>query len=64
MYSSIRTFTMIVAPLIYSAAYARSQGGTGFGGLPWIVAAVLGAVVPECLHRSLTDKELELPPAS
>lgn len=54
---------MIVAPMVYSAAYTRSQSGAGFGGLPWIVAALLGAVVPEFLHQSLSDNALELPPA-
>jgi hypothetical protein len=61
MYSSLRTFSMIVAPLIYSSAYTLRER-SGFGWLsPWFVVAILGAVVPECLHRTLSDKALQVP---
>jgi hypothetical protein len=60
MYSSLRTFSMIVAPLIYSTAYTmRDRPGLGWMS-PWFVVAVLGAVVPECLHRTLSDQALRL----
>jgi hypothetical protein len=61
MYSSLRTFSMIVAPLIYSSAYTLRER-PGFGWLsPWFVVAFLGAVVPECLHRTLSNKALQVP---
>ena len=52
IYSSIRTFSQIVAPLVYTTAYARG------GGACWFTVALLGAVLPECLHRCLGDDEL------
>lgn len=60
MYSSLRTFSMIIAPLIYAKTYTISQR-PGLGWLsPWFAVAVLGAIVPECLHRTLSDKALQL----
>lgn len=58
MYSSLRTFSMIVAPLIYSTAYTMHERLRCVS--PWFVVAVLGAIVPECLHRTLSDKSLHL----
>lgn len=57
---------MIVAPLVYGTAYTRSNSAAAaaagrFAGWPWVLVAVLGAVVPECLHRSLSDKDLDAP---
>ena len=64
MYSSIRTFTMIFAPLIYGWAYARGNSATAsarsFVGLPWMIVAGLGANVPELLHRTLSDEALKV----
>lgn len=63
MYSSIRTFSMILAPLIFGWTYqkggaSRPLEARGFAGLPWLLAAFLGGAVPELLHRSLSDDEL------
>ena len=57
---------MIFAPLVYGAAYSRANSAAAvaagrFAGLPWLLVALLGAVVPECLHRTLTAKDLEIP---
>jgi DHA1 family tetracycline resistance protein-like MFS transporter len=66
MYSSIRTFTMIIAPLIYGTAYAKANSAAAvaarrFAGWPWLLVMLLGAVIPECLHRTLSAHDLEVP---
>lgn len=67
MYSSIRTFSMIVAPLVFGWAYKRGPGSASKAsssltfGLPWFIAALLGGALPELLHRSLSDEDLRVP---
>lgn len=65
MYSSVRTFSMIVAPLIFGYAYtgtAPTAARPGrFAPLPWVLVALLGALLPELLHMSLSDADLRVP---
>jgi len=66
MYSSARNLSIFIAPLIYGAAYRRATAGTAGTQVPsalrlwtpWLAMAFLGAVLPELLHRSLSDDEL------
>jgi len=68
MYSSLRSLSMIIAPLIFGWAYNKSVKNVKGDViprsmvLPWFLAAFFGAVLPELLHRSLSDEELK-PPA-
>jgi hypothetical protein len=68
MYSSLRTFSQIVAPIIFGTAYRRATEAKNPGvfkqGLCFFLVAILGAVLPELLHRSLSDKDLEVPKAA
>jgi len=64
MYSSLRTFSMIVAPPLFGWAYKRgtpSNGGKGLQFLPWFLVALIGAALPEILHRTLTDEDMKVP---
>eukprot|EP00746_Dinoflagellata_sp_MGD_P034763 gnl/MRDRNA2_/MRDRNA2_18309_c0_seq1.p1 gnl/MRDRNA2_/MRDRNA2_18309_c0~~gnl/MRDRNA2_/MRDRNA2_18309_c0_seq1.p1 ORF type:complete len:379 (+),score=58.99 gnl/MRDRNA2_/MRDRNA2_18309_c0_seq1:105-1139(+) len=66
MYAALRTSTLFIAPIVFGGAYQRSAAKKSgvlawFPGLPWILAAFLGAALPEMLHRSLTDDDLSVP---
>jgi len=67
MYSSLRTFSMIVAPSLFGWAYKRGiskdTAGKSRVFLPWVVVAIIGAVLPELLHRSLTAEDMKVPTA-
>lgn len=65
MASACRTFTLFLAPILYGWLYRTSIGSkTGivarYPGFPFFVAAVIGAVIPEILHCSLSDDELTI----
>lgn len=63
MYSSLRTLSMVLAPPCFGWAYKNvvddSKKFPSF--LPWVMVAFAGAVLPEVLHRSLTDDDMKLP---
>ena len=66
MYSSLRTFSKFVSPLAYLAAYRASQPGKQSSvrwpvGSPWFLVGILGALIPELLHRTLSDEALKVP---
>lgn len=65
MYSGLRNFSQFVAPLLFGAAYKRATASKSPGafkqGLCWFLVALSGAIIPELLHRSLSDKDLEVP---
>lgn len=68
MYSSLRTFSMIVAPPLYAWAYKngvpKELGGKGMPWLPWFIVAFVGGALPEILHRSLTNDDMKVPQES
>lgn len=65
MYSSARNFSQFAAPVIFAWAYKRAAATKNPGifkqGLPFFLVALFGAIVPELLHRSLSDEDLEIP---
>ena len=54
-FANVRALSVIGAPLLYSAVYARTapQGKGGYA----FYASALTVVLAEFLHRSLSDKE-------
>lgn len=68
MYSGLRTFSQILAPIIFGAAYNRATAAKKPGilkmGSCFFLVALLGAVLPELLHRSLSDQDLKVPSAA
>eukprot|EP00746_Dinoflagellata_sp_MGD_P000646 gnl/MRDRNA2_/MRDRNA2_101160_c0_seq1.p1 gnl/MRDRNA2_/MRDRNA2_101160_c0~~gnl/MRDRNA2_/MRDRNA2_101160_c0_seq1.p1 ORF type:complete len:446 (+),score=70.59 gnl/MRDRNA2_/MRDRNA2_101160_c0_seq1:97-1434(+) len=62
MYSSARNFSQFVAPVIFAWAYQRAAAtkkpGVFKQGLSFFLVAFFGAVLPELLHRSLSDKDM------
>eukprot|EP00929_Paragymnodinium_shiwhaense_P121697 TRINITY_DN94049_c0_g1_i1.p1 TRINITY_DN94049_c0_g1~~TRINITY_DN94049_c0_g1_i1.p1 ORF type:complete len:483 (-),score=73.94 TRINITY_DN94049_c0_g1_i1:289-1737(-) len=63
MYSSARNLSIFLAPLVYGAAYRRATTHTSKPSAlklwtPWLCMAFLGAVLPELLHRTMSDDEL------
>jgi hypothetical protein len=65
MSSACRTFTLFVAPMLYGWFYRKSVGAkTGllsqYPGFPFLMAALIGAGLPELLHCLLSDEQLSI----
>ena len=64
-FSNLRAITVTLSPLIYGRIYSSITAGNNAGttrlspGIAWIVAAVLGCVIPELIWRSIPSEELE-----
>ena len=64
---SLRCLASFLAPLLYAQAYKWAvgsvQGRKSPGllvGIPWLLVATFGALIPELLHRSLKDSDIEI----
>ena len=55
----MRGMSVILATPIYSWAYQLQKNRGQTPRLAWFSVILLGAVIPEILHRMCTDEELE-----
>ena len=55
-----RAITVVVAPVVYNALYdvARRPGNRLPVGAAWYLIALLGGLIPELLHRSMSTDEM------
>jgi hypothetical protein len=63
-FSNLRALIVATAPLLYGNVYAAVNSPTGSAypnGLAYFMAAGLGAILPEILHRSVSDEDITLP---
>jgi hypothetical protein len=63
-YGSLRAFTVFLGPMLYSTVFnsAKSPRAVAMGvpvGAPWIVASLLGGLLPELVHRTMTTAQME-----
>ena len=58
-FANLRGLSVVLAPPIYARLYGSAQAKGVPGRSPWLLVALIGAVIPELLHRSLSDEEVE-----
>jgi len=63
MASSLRSVALIVSPALCNWAYrpSKTTGSKSRPGYPYFMLAFVAAALPELLHRSLSDAEIENP---
>ena len=60
---NLRAFTMVVSPLAAGSIYASLIKRGLSPSLVWLVYLVVGALIPQLIHRTISDAEMENPPA-
>ena len=59
LFSNLRASTVALAPVAYGTLYAWLRQRNYNGGLAYLAIAIVGGLVPELLHRSISGKDLE-----
>ena len=61
-FSNLRALVVATAPLMYGNIYAAVQDNPSYPpGLAYFVCAVMGCIIPELLHQSVSSKDIEPP---
>lgn len=57
-FSNLRALVVALSPTVYAWAYSWARENGYHPGTPFFVAAVLGAVLPELIHRSISVEDV------
>jgi hypothetical protein len=58
LFSNLRASTVALAPLTFGTIYAWLRKNNYSSGYAYLVIALLSGVLPEILHRTISDKDL------
>jgi hypothetical protein len=58
-FANMRALTVTIGPLLFGNIYAYSKANGYGGGTPWLVAMVLGSVIPLVLHETVSDEDIK-----
>eukprot|EP00912_Choanoflagellata_sp_UC4_P001990 UC4_evm4s1277 len=66
LFNNLRAVTVTSAPIFYGMLYSfcikksPPSNPSRYSGIPWIVAASVGSLLPELIHRSMTDADIKV----
>jgi MFS family permease len=58
LFSNLRASTVALAPITFGTIYAWLRRNNYSGGYAYLAVSIIGGVVPELLHRAISNKDL------